>query len=307
MKINKTKITITTLALAMGAALAGSISGSVAWYQYSTRAAAQIAGTSAGTEGRLQIKKSTDAESAYTNYVSITGAEFKPLSVTKANDGTLAFFDHPVYQYANLPAAELSSGVAVGAQKYTFNFRFQENKVDTPSWQDVLTKKVYLSHFAITKVGDDVDVTDAVRVAFLDASGKAKFILGKSAAAVTTDTKQQLDIGGATGVVDTTYWDCQDDSTKVDGTNVKYVEYTTGAENYATNAQADVLADVSNPYAIESANTGKDLSSTAADNELSVLVWLEGFAEIGGSSLWDHTTIGQNFNIEMQFQVEANR
>ena len=54
MKINK-KVMVTTLALAMGAALAGSISGSVAWYQYSTRASAQLTGTSVGTSRNLQI------------------------------------------------------------------------------------------------------------------------------------------------------------------------------------------------------------------------------------------------------------
>ena len=56
MKINNKKIIVSTLALAMGAALAGSISGSVAWYQYSTRASAQIAGSAAGTARNLYVK-----------------------------------------------------------------------------------------------------------------------------------------------------------------------------------------------------------------------------------------------------------
>ena len=64
MKISNKKIIVSTLALAMGAALAGSISGSVAWYQYSTRATARMAATSAGTSRNLQIATSQLAKNA---------------------------------------------------------------------------------------------------------------------------------------------------------------------------------------------------------------------------------------------------
>ena len=61
MKTNsKKKILVSTLALAMGAGLAGSISGSVAWYQYSTRTTAQLQGVSAGTTRNLQVRLGTD-------------------------------------------------------------------------------------------------------------------------------------------------------------------------------------------------------------------------------------------------------
>ena len=50
------KIIISTLALAMGAALAGSVSGTVAWFQYSTRAQAAFIGTTAHCSEALEIK-----------------------------------------------------------------------------------------------------------------------------------------------------------------------------------------------------------------------------------------------------------
>ena len=57
MKTNNTKkIVVSVLALAMGAGLAGSISGSVAWYQYSTRATAQLQGVSTGTSRNLKVR-----------------------------------------------------------------------------------------------------------------------------------------------------------------------------------------------------------------------------------------------------------
>ena len=55
MKLNK-RIIVPALALLAGASLAGSVTGTIAWYQYSTRANASYIGTSAGTVGNLQIR-----------------------------------------------------------------------------------------------------------------------------------------------------------------------------------------------------------------------------------------------------------
>ena len=102
---SKKKIIVSALALAMGAALAGSISGSVAWYQYSTRAAAQIAGTAAGTVGSLQVKggKVGGSMSTYGNKVSFSAEQFKPMSIYKDGSDAVHYVNAPVYQTALLP------------------------------------------------------------------------------------------------------------------------------------------------------------------------------------------------------------
>ena len=56
MKKGLQKIVVPTLAICLGAALVGSISGTVAWYQYSTRASTAYLGTSAGTAGNLKLR-----------------------------------------------------------------------------------------------------------------------------------------------------------------------------------------------------------------------------------------------------------
>ena len=56
MKINKIKFVATALITCSIAALAGSISSTIAWYQYSTRATAVYLGASAGTKGNLKIR-----------------------------------------------------------------------------------------------------------------------------------------------------------------------------------------------------------------------------------------------------------
>lgn len=56
MKTRFNKIVVPTLAIAIGAAIVGSISGTVAWYQYSTRVSTAYLGTSAGTAGNLKLR-----------------------------------------------------------------------------------------------------------------------------------------------------------------------------------------------------------------------------------------------------------
>ena len=54
--INKKKFVVTALTTTMAAALVGSISGSIAWYQYSTRATMGFQGTSAHCTENLEIR-----------------------------------------------------------------------------------------------------------------------------------------------------------------------------------------------------------------------------------------------------------
>ena len=56
MKINKAKMMVSTLAIIAGAATVGSISGTVAWFQYNTRVTAAYVGTTASVSRNLQIR-----------------------------------------------------------------------------------------------------------------------------------------------------------------------------------------------------------------------------------------------------------
>ena len=60
--LNKNKIIVSALALAIGASLAGSIGGTVAWYQYSTRANVAFIGEAGGFSGNLQMRFASEAD-----------------------------------------------------------------------------------------------------------------------------------------------------------------------------------------------------------------------------------------------------
>ena len=336
MKISNKKIIVSTLALAMGAALAGSISGSVAWYQYSTRAAAQITGTSIGTEGRLQVKLGADG--TYSQKITKSGDSFKPTSISGTTVGAYTYYDHPVYQTASLPA--IDSAAEQPYKEYELYFKYEESTSNPQSFA-AQAKSIYLTYFAIENAGTGADVSDAVRVELIGSTNK--FLLSKSETAQTTATTGQLDLN-ANGANDTNLWDCSDS----DGAPITYVN---GTGSYTTSAHTDALVAVTdaNVYNLESGNTTKVLatsaSSSADGTALKVRVWLEGWQELRtavkpangtvldgngyyatrdaesaatgtadgnttyykASSVWDAGYIDQTFNINMQFACSANK
>ena len=60
--LNKNKIIVSALALAIGTSLVGSISGTVAWYQYSTRANVSYIGQASGISSNLQMRFASEAD-----------------------------------------------------------------------------------------------------------------------------------------------------------------------------------------------------------------------------------------------------
>ena len=60
----KKKIIISALALTIGAGLAGSITGTAAWYQYSTKVTGAYVGASGGASGNLNIRIRKDGQAA---------------------------------------------------------------------------------------------------------------------------------------------------------------------------------------------------------------------------------------------------
>ena len=81
MKLNKNKIIVSALALAIGGSLAGSVGSTVAWYQYSTRANVSYVGEASGVSSNLQMRFVGEADTAWRT--RITWQEMN----TKLGDG----------------------------------------------------------------------------------------------------------------------------------------------------------------------------------------------------------------------------
>ena len=191
MKINK-KVIVSTLALAMGASLAGSIAGSVAWYQYSTRATASLYGTSAGSSRNLQI--SLDGSSwgwNLDNDAILTASAAKSASADGSlkpvaaiiDDVPTGFVSHTVRQYPNGQAA-------AGTEVLKFDIYLRSLKEGGAEVLEAV--KVYLETFDIGFSGAGADLDEALRISISD--GTHHYLLSKTAG--TTTTHGELDLNG---------------------------------------------------------------------------------------------------------------
>ena len=210
---NKKKMIVTSLSVAMAAALVGSISGTVAWYQYSTRASASMVSVAAGTSRDLQVSR-TGADGSFSNFVSFDAGTLKPVKATLATGANLSaskienvkFYDKPVYQYAKSGkeitlADMLSGGYAI---QQTLFFRVMDS-VDGADPAPVANKPVYLQDLSIKAVNNDadkLDLSNAVKVNFgqWKAESTVNATLGNTAKTVLAG---RLDIGGEQGQLDT--------------------------------------------------------------------------------------------------------
>lgn len=183
MKINNKKIIVSTLALAMGAALAGSISGSVAWYQYSTRATASMEGVAAGTSRNLQITTTAAAAASKTHAdwgwdVNLGKQDLQPVSPTVTDNVPSAFKRHSVRQYPAGKDAETTDYLKA-------DLYFQS--IDEDKLREEVT--VYLETFRVNYTGSQ-QLDDALRIAISD--GTNKFLVAKTAG--DTITQGHLDL-----------------------------------------------------------------------------------------------------------------
>ena len=224
--MNKQKIIVSTLALAMGAALAGSVSGTVAWFQYSTRAQAAYIGTTAHCSEALEIQavkvggtaveanwktelKATDVASALTiDDNSAYATNLTPITSGSmdANDALPTdFYSNPIYQHFAL--SEWEKATVANYARFELHFRVKD--VNGASATSYLAKNVYLTDLSIVSLGtagtsdvnadtdnnNDNDLYKAVRVHISCGSTNLLFANdGTSGTTVETVTSSTLDL-----------------------------------------------------------------------------------------------------------------
>ena len=314
MKTNNTKkIVVSVLALAMGAGLAGSISGSVAWYQYSTKTSAAFTGTTAGTSRNLQIALKTSEEQlvssdfTWKQHLDLGSAKFRPASVY-GTAGNLNFVDHPVYKTPILPAA---SGEGY-KKEFTFVFKCDDT---TTSGTAQVAKQVYLTHLNIVDVltGTETaeshkDITPAVRV---EINGVNDFIIASSTG--TTTTNGSLDLNG-NNQPDKDGYDTNDSTggliTYRNAASLTSPEDDGRGKSYEAKNSTFAVVDDTDAYSFgnkENRLLATTKTGTGVSEEVKITVWIEGWAQLGDKTVWDSGWLDQTFNLEFQFACEADR
>ena len=333
MKMNK-KIIVSTLALAMGAALAGSVSGTVAWFQYSTRAQAAFIGASAHCSEALEIQATAkDAAVSSTGWgTELTSAQVATATGITAGtavapitsgameaNGALpeTFYSNPIYQhfaYGQWVAASASN-------YYQFDLHFHVKDINNTS--AYLAKALYLTDLSIVSLADDGttvtnssnDLYKAIRVHIACGTSYKLFANdGTSAATVTTSVGEYLDLNND-GKLDTTAaYEWGDAGTQT--------IYGASGSQTANNVGGFSFADDTTPSSITAGN-GLIGNITAADDGLKVTVtmWIEGWQELSSQApvaegvsdtaddaqVWNPATyIGKKFGVGFRFACEAH-
>ena len=336
MKMNK-KIIVSTLALAMGAALAGSVSGTVAWFQYSTRAQASFIGTSAHCSEALEIQavakdgqaveanwktelKYSDVATAY----GATSAKLVPITsgaIDEDDDLPSEFYANPIFQHFDLDDWDK----AVAANYAQFDLLFRVKDINGASSASYLAKNVYLTNLDIVSLKDGTsggyvedgnsDLYKAIRVHLAGDTNLLFANDGTDAEKVTTSVSSELDLNND-GELDAPF--------AYDWETAQVAQaYGDAGNQVAYNVGGFDFTDDSDPT-IPTAKEGDGLiGATTTSNILrvTVTIWIEGWQELGhplavpsgvtdnadDDQVWDPATyIGKNFGVGFRFAVPAH-
>ena len=229
MKLNKNKIIVSAFALLIGTSLAGSVTGTLAWYQYSTRSNVSFLGEASGISGNLQVRfqgqdntkwKTKLTYGELETYLANTdyAKDVQPItfgSLTKDSALPEKAYIQPaagVQAMANWKVAEKKHYVRIPLQ-----LRFVErdgelnnNNVDDKNVQkDVYLTKLLIQQDASNATnanGAKSDLSDAVRVhvhaykSTDEAHTKVDKLISKTGGSTATSGKLDLDGDGSIDV-----------------------------------------------------------------------------------------------------------
>ena len=332
MKTNTAKkMIVSAMAIAMGAGIAGSISGTVAWYQYSTRATVEYGGVAAHCTEALEI--SVDG----TNYASVLTADMikTGAGVTDklhpVTSGALALdsapanlYKNPIYQYTD--QATWGKGAAnVDFAEFSIYARVKD--LDGATGNDIKflkDKPIYLTDVTIqaSDVQGKYNLTNAVRVAVWTGAGE----IGGQTNPATAFATYSANATTAAGVNTFGNLDLNNDG-KLDTAKkytfegeadpLTYGTANTVALSYAANDLANgntnhKIADDSNPNQIAGAALGNtDATDGHGVKICTIRIYLEGWTKLetgeNATAIWDILKAKDaQFNVGLQFSTTVH-
>lgn len=319
MKTNNKKLIVGALGLLAGAGLVGSLSGSVAWYQYSTRATMSYMGTSVHCTEALQI--SLDGTNWYSDLTSAqiiaaagthTGMKLQPVTEGAARAKDLAtapgsFKGNPIYQYFNYSTWTAADNAAY--LQYDVYLRVKDINGATP--ETFLEKDVYLADLTVAANAKSLDGYANAGVQAADFAKGLRFHItnGTTGNLITTHTDDvTTTLGG--------YLDLNNDTANDKSTGYEWDE--TVATKYGDDTLTQVAGklssfDVDDSIAdfVITDKTALGQTNTKGNNQalkFTVTIWLEGWAELGSpaKSVWDVSKYIHDFQVGMRFAVKPH-
>lgn len=281
----KKKIIIPAFALLIGTALAGSITGTAAWYQYSSKAQVALIGAAGGTsDGNLQIRIREDGQAADAGWTTrftykqietyLEGKHYGTNVVPVTPGASLAASDNALPSDAN--GLDFRTNPIPGKGPYSaWNRATTANYVHIPLQIRYIArdgviengkdnkndaKKIYFSDITIEQRNNDTheDISNAIRFHVSSyqtedqtAGAKSNFLISKNGG--TTVTHGNLDLDGD-GALDKAYSGTGKYGFDGDGTvSANPVDYGAGSQ-FAFSSR---YADAQNQSYFDENNTAK--------------------------------------------------
>ena len=310
-KLNLKKVLIPSFALLIGGSLAATLSSTLAWFQYATRA--QVAYVGAMTHSTKLLKISIDNGGHWGNdyYQTDTASQIQgnhlvPITTgAQAKDAALSdFYAQPDFgrggDYSHWTAADNSNYAQL-------TILAKVTDVDGANTPTALENDVYITELLIqddSTNGTTEDLSDAVRVhiAVTDANGaKKNFLFAKSVTSTTVGGKLDLNNDGE--------YDKDLDSW---GTQDCYYGENASQTSYLYNDTTIISADPDNPTGVSIGKTG------SANMKIVVTTWIEGWSKLdqgldgnaNGASdtpVWDpEAYVGKKFNVGIRLGVKSH-
>ncbi len=307
-KFNKKNILVATLMSGVGISLVGSIAGTFAWYQYSTRAILSYVGQTDVKTAQLEVKFKDDATHTYNwGKTTLGQADFATYLANNANNTNLlpitagklqknAAFDasalkgHPVAFYDTYD--KWADAAATDYIQFDIQLRYLDNKTGEP----IANTDIWLSDLLIqndTSNGHQ-DVSDAIRVHV--SAGTTNWLMSKTGA--NTKVGGNLDLNN----------DGEADALSARGSAYEFENKTAliyGEQDYDLEANQQTCYTINNVKPTDNKGTltgGEVLGTTDTNGILDVTVtfFLEGWTILNGKTVWEDA-IGAKFDIGMTF------
>lgn len=310
-KLNLKKVLIPSFALLIGGSLAATLSSTLAWFQYATRA--QVAYVGAMTHSTKLLKISIDNGGHWGNdyYQTdtasrITGNHLVPITTgAQAKDAALSdFYAQPDFGRGR----DYSHWTAANSNNYAqLTILAKVNDVDGASTQTLLENDVYITELLIqddSTNGTTNDLSDAVRVhiAVTDANGaKKNFLFAKSVTSTTVGGYLDLNNDGS-----------YDKDLESWGTQDCYYGENASQTSYLCNDTTIISADPDNPSGVTIGKTGNGYMT------IIVTTWIEGWSKLDqgldgnangatNTPVWDPAAyVGKKFNVGIRLGVKSH-
>ena len=313
MKIKKKSIIIPAFALLIGASLVGSISGTVAWYQFSTIAHAAYVGASGGKSGNLHIRFAGQGEDKWVSrltfedvdaFLGEVGSELAPvtygdeLAANSPLDDNVKFYSNPILgrgPYSKWQEASTKNYIILPLE-----IRFAEQEGDNVN---NVARNIYLSELLVEPhTANDEDITEAIRIHLhADGEGEKDNLLSINGEEIDISSKLDLDNDGE---VDQAYPD--DDKYGFKGGQLEDVTYGADGKKQSANAIDDMLVQIADDLSLSGASDEKVIGRTQDNGvlKLDVTIWVEGWQPLENKQLWDSKFIDNQFHIGFEFAVD---